>query len=516
MLFASQNRFHIALDSRFSLCYPLVIHLCGYLHNRKEADKPMALLSASQLHLPVRVALEPVSNALYSFSLLNEVGKRSGLNTWVVQTAAVLTPEQRHTNQVVFAGLYDALPPAPDDATMPSYLRQLAASEPSLLQEHLLEALHRRIARLAPATIPETTQLLNDVHTYLHWVQQVQGVERFDPELQVEVHQLLQNPSALQQTVLVHLEFLWQTTLEKEWKRVQAPLRQQVAMFMRSLDADATLGEIFRTLTGRELPHELPGISADTQEVVLVPSWHTGRQVTTWECTAWREKDHLAQEGVRVFFSEPPNYNVATLRATPVKRAELRARLSALADETRLEIIELLTRQDELPAQEIIAQLGLSQSSVSRHLKQLVALGYLYERRGEGANKTYRLSSFYFERTMHALQQLVQGELPQDEDRQQPVVVSSAPELRRFVDKDGRLTMWPPAKQGDKLLILEYLAGFFEPGRVYSEMEMQTVLLAHSVFKDTAALRRALYEYRFMNRERDGSRYWLTGTEPAH
>lgn len=476
----------------------------------------MDTLFATQLHLPVRVALEPVSNALNSFSLLNEVGKRSGLNTWVVQTAAALTPEQRHTNQVVFTGVRDALAAMHHASKFPSSLYHLAECDPSLLRQYVLESLHRRYSRLVSVPIPETTRLLNDVQTYLHCVQQVQGGKRFDPNLQAEVHQLLQDPSALQRLLLSHLELLWQTTLAVEWRRVQAPLRGQVEMFTRSLDGEATLGEIFHAFTGRQLPTELPGISADTHEVVFVPSWHTGRHITTWERTAWDGENWGEQESVCVFFSEPPNYDVAALRATPVKRAELRARMSVLADETRLGIIELLAQQDELPAQEIIAALDLSQSSVSRHLKQLVSMGYLYERRGEGASKTYRLSSFYFDRTTQALQQLMRGEFAQDERQEQTLMASYAPELRRFVGKDGRLAMWPPAKQGDKLLILEYLASFFEPGRVYSETEVHAVLLAHSIFKDTAALRRALYEYRFMNRERDGSRYWLTGTEVAH
>jgi ArsR family transcriptional regulator len=111
-----------------------------------------------------------------------------------------------------------------------------------------------------------------------------------------------------------------------------------------------------------------------------------------------------------LFFSEPPNYDVALLRSAPIRRPELRARLNVLADETRLRILELLAQQDELLAQDIIAALELSQSSVSRHLKRLVSLGYLYERRGEGANKTYRLSSFYLDRTSRALEQLVAGE----------------------------------------------------------------------------------------------------------
>lgn len=85
-------------------------------------------------------------------------------------------------------------------------------------------------------------------------------------------------------------------------------------------------------------------------------------------------------------------------------------------------------------------------------------------------------------------------------------------ELRRFLDRSGRLTMWPPSKQRDKLLILEYLAGFFEQGRKYTEKEVNDLLLLHSTINDSAALRRALYEYRFMNRTRDGSHYWLIGS----
>lgn len=86
-------------------------------------------------------------------------------------------------------------------------------------------------------------------------------------------------------------------------------------------------------------------------------------------------------------------------------------------------------------------------------------------------------------------------------------------ELRRFLDRSGKLTTWPPNRQRDKVLILEYLASFFEQGRVYNEKEVNEILLLHSTIKDAAALRRALHEFRFMNRTRDGSRYWLIGTE---
>jgi predicted transcriptional regulator len=275
-------------------------------------------------------------------------------------------------------------------------------------------------------------------------------------------------------------------------------------MFTHSLDEEdeAAFGEIFSSLTGRELPVDIAGRLVDVEEIILVPSWHTGRAVLLWESDA----------SARVFFSEPPNYDVA-LSSTPVGRPELRSRLSALADETRLHILELLTRQDELPAQDIIAELGLSQSNVSRHLKQLVSAGFLYERRGEGANKTYRLGSFYFDRTARALQQIASGEQVQPGSEEAQRNQHVPPELKRFLDRSGKLNTWPLARQRDKLLILEYLASFFEQGRIYSEKEVNEILQQHSAFKDAAALRRALYEFRFMSRTRDGSRYWLIGME---
>ncbi len=473
----------------------------------------MVYSSLSQQKVPVRVALEPACNVLNSFSLLNEVGKLTGLNNKVVQMAAALSPEQRHTNWLVFEGLRDALlleqEQYPD---FPAYLKNLRTQAPGKIRDRVLERLQGRYARRASsfgaehgAVAPDTARLLSDEQAYLTCVEYTQANTPFDAALQREVHSLLNDAPALHALLVSHLEALWQMPFEAEWKRVQSSLRWQVSMFTHSLDEEeeTSVGEIFYSLTGRELPSDVTSQLVEAKEIILVPSWHMGRNVLLWESDA----------RVRLFFSEPPNYDVALLRSTPIGRPELRARLSALADETRLHILELLARQDELPAQDIIAELGLSQSNVSRHLKQLVSAGFLYERRGEGANKTYRLSSFYFDRTARALQQIASGEQARTDGEQAQRGQQLPQELRRFLDRTGKLTTWPPARQRDKLLILEYLASFFEQGRFYNEKEVNEVLQQHSTFKDAAALRRALHEFRFMSRTRDGSRYWLIGTE---
>jgi DNA-binding transcriptional ArsR family regulator len=77
------------------------------------------------------------------------------------------------------------------------------------------------------------------------------------------------------------------------------------------------------------------------------------------------------------------------LRRDPLRRAEVLGPLNALADDTRLRILELLVEHGEQRAQEIIAQLEGSQGNVSRHLKQLVGAGLARERRAGDANKLY-------------------------------------------------------------------------------------------------------------------------------
>jgi len=371
----------------------------------------MSLPEPTYRAIPLRIALEPVCNILNSFALLTEVEHLSSLSSWIVQTAAALTPEQRQTNRLVFRGLRDVLTPLQDEPNFPSYLHNLAEVNPYLTRKMVLEPLRRRFSRLVSYATPSTNRLLDDVSSYLHCVERVQGESIFDPKLQTQVHALFQDPPEMQRLILSHLDLLWKTTnIAAEWKRVQSSLRWQVEMFTHSLEEEASIGETFRAFTGRAFPAELAEQLDSVEEIVLVPSWHTGRHVTIWNGAAWDGDEWGGKEIARVFFSEPPNYDVALLNAAPVGRGELRARLDALADETRLRIIELLTQQNEMPAQDIIAALELSQSSVSRHLKQLVSMGYLYERRGEGANKTYRLSSFYFARTARAVERLVSGE----------------------------------------------------------------------------------------------------------
>jgi hypothetical protein len=81
------------------------------------------------------------------------------------------------------------------------------------------------------------------------------------------------------------------------------------------------------------------------------------------------------------------------------------------------------------------------------------------------------------------------------------------PALARFLDAEGRLRQWP-ARPRPREQAIRYLAALFEPGRRYSEAEVNALLNARHTFHDAATLRRTLFERGFLDRTPDGASYW--------
>lgn len=79
------------------------------------------------------------------------------------------------------------------------------------------------------------------------------------------------------------------------------------------------------------------------------------------------------------------------------------------------------------------------------------------------------------------------------------------PVLRNFL-RDGRLVAIP-ASHAKRLVVLDFLAGQFEPGRVYPERDVNFLLM--QFHPDCAALRRYLVDDGFLER-REGF-YWRAG-----
>ena len=81
-------------------------------------------------------------------------------------------------------------------------------------------------------------------------------------------------------------------------------------------------------------------------------------------------------------------------------------------------------------------------------------------------------------------------------------------ELRPFIDEQGRLTQWP-ARQKIQRQAIDYFATRFEAGREYREREVNDLLNQWHTFGDWALLRRLLFDWGYMDRESNGTRYRL-------
>lgn len=69
-----------------------------------------------------------------------------------------------------------------------------------------------------------------------------------------------------------------------------------------------------------------------------------------------------------------------------------------------------------------------------------------------------------------------------------------------------RIKLFPP-KQKKKYIVLEIIIKEIDASRVYTEQELNEVLF--NIYDDFATLRRALIDFRFMSRTKDGQQYWV-------
>jgi len=172
----------------------------------------------------------------------------------------------------------------------------------------------------------------------------------------------------------------------------------------------------------------------------------------------------------------------------------------ALADENRLKIVGLLAQKPS-SVTELAQKLELSISTTSNHLSMLAYTG-LVKAQPDGHYFIYSLQT---ETLKNMARHLLQEEnLPklsegQSEDAYERKV------LNTFLDREGRIKAFP-AQDKKFQVLLRHVLKSFEPGRKYSEQEVNEIMLRFN--DDTASLRRGMIEYKYMAREGGGGAYW--------
>ncbi len=358
---------------------------------------PVRDLTITAEELRFQVKADPVFNVLYSMMLVLRVDELYGLDDWIVDTANALPEKALEQHAVVMFGLHYAVIPNQTFESFEEYLQYLETTDPGSLRDRLLD----KYMQYPPREAVEQSnreysreEILSDVETFLDFLRSRFDEKNFFEEVERNAFELLNDPHAMQRFILKDLQMLWTDYFKAEFKRREPLISETVQAFSEIDFSEMSDEEAIRFVTGR-WNDKLCDYLVERDRIVFIPSPHLGPHSGPLlsEDTLWMMFNCRLPEG-------------APRSASQLSRAELLVWLSALADDTRLQILALLREQGELCAQDIISELETSQSTASRHLRQLSASGFIREHRKE-VGKCYRLNPERFEQMVKALQSFV-------------------------------------------------------------------------------------------------------------
>jgi DNA-binding transcriptional ArsR family regulator len=347
----------------------------------------------------ISFSLEPAYNGLCSLILLSD--EASGTSKWVEQTAAALSPEQLKVNQMLCM-LASAFLGGATWPSFPAWMDDLTARDPYGLRDQIVDhSLNFAVAHCGVdrSELPDREQLLADREFYLAFcerIAQCKGEEHCGEEAEA-YFALFQDPPVLQTQIIDHLRMMWDEHLAEEWEHNLPMLHDSVAAF-ESLDLSGlTTAEAIRRIIRRDEPDAWKGWRDDLDHIIFIPSQHIGPYLILIDQTPTT---------ARVVFGARIPEGTA-IRSPALNRSDLFVRLSALADDSRLRILELIAQEGELGAKDIMERLDLSKSAASRHLLQLTANGYLIVRQ-QDVSKYYSLNPHRIDETWQALRTFLQ------------------------------------------------------------------------------------------------------------
>lgn len=348
------------------------------------------------------VRLEPGLNAFGSMLLVAAEEEEPGIHEWVSKTRARMSAEERARHKLVMIGLHYAVLPHKLGIGFEEYLTQLDATPPSELRERLLDAYSRicitQESRKQAGKPVHWNKVLSSPENYVNFLRHRFGDELTDQAMETQAYHYVIDPVAMKQLITGHMRWFWENHLETEWRRVRPMLEASAKAFNQIDLSGRTRAEIIQYITGKEVNESKWGRELlESKELIFVPNAHFGPYM----------KATKIDENFYIYFGAhlPEGSDV---RIPELDRAEIVSRLSALADDTRLSILQMIVENGEMRSQEIMEAVNMSQPSVSRYLSQLTAAGYLQERRENGA-KVYVLNRDRVEKTLKAVHAFLLG-----------------------------------------------------------------------------------------------------------
>lgn len=168
--------------------------------------------------------------------------------------------------------------------------------------------------------------------------------------------------------------------------------------------------------------------------------------------------------------------------------------LKLLADETRLNILNILLREDSY-VEKIACDLSLTPATICYHLKKLEAAGVVNCSRAQ-FYMIYSLNRDIFEKPLYELIRIEQPVVDEEEKYRKEVI--------SHFFRYGRLTQLPSQRKKREIVLAE-IAKAFERGRTYDEREVNEII--HRYHEDHCFVRREMIACGIMARERET--YWV-------
>jgi ArsR family transcriptional regulator len=327
--------------------------------------------------LEVEFRLSLGASLVYTMSLVGTAPLHEGCDQWVYATYSTLPPDLKAEMEVIQAvlekssGLDAWVLDLPADDPANYDFAEFSARLGSLADDDFGAAAATMLEEWSRGCQEETTQevplpSLDEPDALTAFLRTVQFDER---HLEQAVH-LLRHPAELKARFVAALIRFWNDFYREEYERY-LPIMEHSVQHHRRQGYSGDFVRVSTAVVGRVLPID-QNVHARTRKVVFIPSCHTGPYVGV---------SHYLKDSRPVLIL---SYNCRLTgtpdRDQPLAVQELFPLLKALADETRLQILSILSGQ-ELYIQEIVDQLDISQPAVSRHLKLMVTSGLLTVRK---------------------------------------------------------------------------------------------------------------------------------------
>ncbi|MBQ7780139.1 MAG: DUF2087 domain-containing protein [Clostridia bacterium] len=166
------------------------------------------------------------------------------------------------------------------------------------------------------------------------------------------------------------------------------------------------------------------------------------------------------------------------------------ALLKLLADETRLEILNILLKEDSY-VEKIACELSLTPATICYHLKKMVSAGVVNCSRSQ-FYIIYSLNRDIFNKPLYEL-------IKKDEQ-----IVDTEEKYKRTVIsnffKYGKLTQIPTQRKKREIVLAEILKQF-ETDREYDEKDVNEIILRYH--EDYCTIRREMIAFGMMTRDRE-------------